>query len=242
VNNSEKQKGLIYIIPSPIGDTSPLEVLPISIKKVIDQINHFIVENEKIGRRFIKKITPNKNQDELIISTLNKFTSKEDLGTYLDPCLRGISIGILSDSGCPGIADPGAEIISLAHKFGVKVKPLIGPSSIILAMMSSGMNGQSFSFNGYLPIDDKNRTKAILKYQRISLKENQTQIFIETPYRSDKLFIEMLKVLDASTLLCIACDISLNTEFIKTLPIALWKKKKIIINKRPCIFIIQGAY
>ena len=108
--------------------------------------------------------------------------------------------------------------------------------------MSSGMNGQSFSFNGYLPIDDKNRTKAILKYQRISLKENQTQIFIETPYRSDKLFIEMLKVLDASTLLCIACDISLNTEFIKTLPIAVWKKKKIIIKKRPCIFIIQGAY
>lgn len=242
MNNSEIQKGLIYIIPSPIGDTPPLEVLPISIKRVIDQLNHFIVENEKIGRRFIKKITPNKNQEELIILTLNKFNSKEDLSNYLEPCLSGVSIGILSDSGCPGIGDPGAEIISLAHKFGVKVKPLIGPSSIILAMMSSGMNGQNFSFNGYLPIDDKNRTKAILKYQRISFKENQTQIFIETPYRSDKLFIEMLKVLDASTLLCIACDLSLNTEFIKTLPIATWKKKKIILNKRPCIFIIQGAY
>ena len=177
MNNSEKQKGLIYIIPSPIGDTPPLEVLPISIKKVIDQLNHFIVENEKIGRRFIKKIAPNKNQDELIISTLNKFTSKEDLSAYLDPCLNGVSIGILSDSGCPGIADPGAEIISLGHKFGVKVKPLIGPSSIILAMMSSGMNGQNFSFNGYLPIDDKNRTKEILKYNMDFFLKNKGPLY-----------------------------------------------------------------
>ena len=236
------QKGVLYIIPSPIGDTSPLEVLPISNKKVINELTHFIVENEKMGRRFIKKIIPSKNQDELVIFTLNKFTTQDEINTYLDCCSKGLSIGLLSDAGCPGIADPGAVIISKAHRNEIKVKPLVGPSSIILAMMSSGMNGQNFTFNGYLPIDKKNRSQALLKFQRVAVKNNQAQIFIETPYRNNTLLIEMLKVLDSNTRLCIACDLSMRSEFIKTLSVLEWKKNKPDINKRPCIFIIESFY
>ncbi len=242
MNNKEKQKGLLRIIPTPIGDNSPLEVLPISVKKIIDELTHFIVENEKMGRQFIKKISPRKNQDELVILALNKFTTQEELNTCLDPCLKGISVGLLSDSGCPGIADPGAVVVSKAHKHGIKVKPLVGPSSIILAMMSSGMNGQNFAFNGYLPINKKNRSQALLKFQRIAIKKCQAQIFIETPYRSDTLLNEMLKVLDSNTLLCVACDLSLNSEFIKTQSVSGWKKNKYSFNKRPCIFILEGSY
>jgi 16S rRNA (cytidine1402-2'-O)-methyltransferase len=242
VKKNEIQKGVLYIIPSPIGDTSPLEVLPILNKKVINELTHFIVENEKMGRRFIKKIIPSKNQDELVIFTLNKFTTQDEINTYLDCCSKGLSIGLLSDAGCPGIADPGAVIISKAHRNEIKVKPLVGPSSIILAMMSSGMNGQNFTFNGYLPIDKKNRSQALLKFQRVAVKNNQAQIFIETPYRNNTLLIEMLKVLDINTRLCIACDLSMRSEFIKTLSVLEWKKNKPDINKRPCIFIIEGFY
>lgn len=242
MKKNEIQKGVLYIIPSPIGDTSPLEVLPILNKKVINELTHFIVENEKMGRRFIKKIIPSKNQDELVIFTLNKFTTQDEINTYLDCCSKGLSIGLLSDAGCPGIADPGAVIISKAHRNEIKVKPLVGPSSIILAMMSSGMNGQNFTFNGYLPIDKKNRSQALLKFQRVAVKNNQAQIFIETPYRNNTLLIEMLKVLDINTRLCIACDLSMRSEFIKTLSVLEWKKNKPDINKRPCIFIIEGFY
>ena len=242
MKKNEIQKGVLYIIPSPIGDTSPLEVLPISNKKVINELTHFIVENEKMGRRFIKKIIPSKNQDELVIFPLNKFTTQEEINTYLDCCSKGLSIGLLSDAGCPGIADPGAIIISKAHRNEIKVKPLVGPSSIILAMMSSGMNGQNFTFNGYLPIDKKNRSQALLKFQRVAVKNNQAQIFIETPYRNNTLLIEMLKVLDSSTRLCVACDLSMRSEFIKTLSVLEWKKNKPDLNKRPCIFIIEGFY
>jgi 16S rRNA (cytidine1402-2'-O)-methyltransferase len=171
VKINEIQKGVLYIIPSPLGDTPPLEVLPISIKTVINELTHFIVENEKMGRRFIKKIIPSKNQDELVVFQLNKYSTQEEINTYLDCCSKGISIGLLSDVGCPGIADPGAVIVSKAHKNKIKVKPLVGPSSIILAMMSSGMNGQNFAFNGYLPIDKKNRSHALSKFQRLAEKK-----------------------------------------------------------------------
>ena len=233
----ENQKGILHLIPTPLGENYPYEVLPISIKKSVKDLTHFIVENEKNARRFIKKIIPNKSQESLILFPLNKFTSQEELNTYLDPCLEGISMGLLSDSGCPGIADPGAVIVSKAHKSGIIVKPYVGPSSIILAMMSSGMNGQNFAFNGYLPIDKKHRSKALLKFQRISIKENQAQLFIETPYRSYTLFDEMLKVLYPSTRLCIACDLTLTSEYIQTYSILEWKKNKPDIHKRPCIFI-----
>ena len=242
MSTPNQNKGILYLIPTPIGDNSPFEVLPISVKKIVEELKYFIVENEKIARRFIKKIIPGKNQEELVLFPLNKFTTQEELNSYIRPCLDGISMGLLSDAGCPGIADPGAVIVSKAHKLGITVKPHIGPSSIILAMMSSGMNGQNFAFNGYLPVEKKQRTQSLIKYQRHSYKEEQAQLFIETPYRSGTLFAEMIKVLDPNTRLCVACDLSLLSEYIKTQSVLEWKKSRPNLNKRPCIFILQGSF
>ena len=233
------RKGILHLIPTPIGNNPPFQVIPISVKKEISSLTNFIVESERNARRFIKKIIPNKNQDELNILLLNKFTSKTEIESYLDPCFSGISIGLLSDAGCPGIADPGALIISKAHESGIIVKPHVGPSSIILALMSSGMNGQNFSFNGYLPIEKKQKLKDLKKLEQIAISKNQTQIFIETPYRSDTFFLDALKVLNNNTRFCIACDLSLDSEYIKTQTVLEWKENKPNLNKRPCIFILE---
>jgi 16S rRNA (cytidine1402-2'-O)-methyltransferase len=237
-----KKPGILYLIPTPLGENPPLEVLPLTVKKIIEDQNHFIIENEKAARRFIKKIAPNKNQDQLIMYPLNKFITPEETESYLDQCKAGISMGLFSDAGCPGIADPGSEIIAKAHRLGIQVKPLVGPSSLILAMMSSGMNGQNFAFNGYLPIEQKKRRQAIIKFEKKAIKDNQAQLFIETPYRSDSLIKELLKVLLSNTLLCVGCDLSLQNEYIKTLTISQWKNEKTNLNKRPCIFIIEGSF
>ena len=173
---------------------------------------------------------------------LNKYTEPSELPSFLEACKSGKSIGLLSEAGCPGVADPGAEVVKIAHKQNIQVIPLVGPSSILLAMMSSGMNGQNFAFNGYLPIDKKQRAQSLLKYQRIAIKEDQAQIFIETPYRSEALFTEILKVLDSNTKLCVACDLSLDSEYIKTYTVLEWKKNKPLLEKRPCIFIIEGSF
>ena len=166
--DNQKTLGILYLIPTTIGENPPLEVLPLSVKKVIEEQNHFIIENEKVARRFIKKITPQKNQDELQLYPLNKFTTQEEIETYLDPCITGISMGLMSDAGSPGIADPGAIIVAKAHRIGIPVKPLVGPSSILLAMMGSGLNGQNFAFNGYLPIDKKQRLQSLIRYEKKS--------------------------------------------------------------------------
>ena len=237
-----KKLGVLYLIPTPLGENPPLEVLPLTVKKIIEDQNHFIIENEKAARRFIKKIAPNKNQDQLILYPLNKFITQEETETYLDQCKAGISMGLFSDAGCPGIADPGSVIVAKAHRLGVQVKPIVGPSSLILAMMSSGMNGQNFAFNGYLPIEQKKRRQAIIKFEKKAIKDNQAQLFIETPYRSDSLLKELLKVLLSNTLLCVSCDLTLQNEYIKTLTISQWKNEKAKLNKRPCIFIIEGPF
>ena len=234
--------GVLYLIPTPLGENPPLEVLPLTVKKIIEDQNHFIIENEKVARRFIKKIAPNKNQDQLILYPLNKFIPQEETETYLDQCKAGISMGLFSDAGCPGIADPGSIIVAKAHRLGIQVKPIVGPSSLILAMMSSGMNGQNFAFNGYLPIEQKKRRQAIIKFEKKAIKDNQAQLFIETPYRSDSLLKELLKVLLLNTLLCVGCDLSLQNEYIKTLTISQWRNEKTDLNKRPCIFIIEGSF
>ncbi|SEM11658.1 16S rRNA (cytidine1402-2'-O)-methyltransferase [Aquimarina amphilecti] len=232
-------KGKLYLIPTRLGDDVPLEVLPISIKKVLEQVNHYIVENEKPARRFIKKVSPSKSQRSLIIHSVNKYTDASEIPNYLAPCLNGESIGLLSDAGCPGIADPGAEVVRLAHEKGIQVTPLVGPSSIFLAMMSSGMNGQNFSFNGYLPID-KNERKSTIKFlEKNSLEKNQAQIFIETPYRNDKMLADLLAILNQNTRLCIASDITLTTEYIKTKTVGEWKNEQVELHKKPTIFIIQ---
>jgi 16S rRNA (cytidine1402-2'-O)-methyltransferase len=236
--------GKLYLIPITLsnpGETSvaPEDVLPQTIKRVIDFIDDYIVENEKTARKFIKSIHPDKKQPDLKINTLNKHTEISAHHEFIQPLLNGKNIGLMSESGCPGIADPGAVIVKLAHEKGIQVVPLVGPSSILLALMASGMNGQSFAFNGYLPIDKNDKKQALKMYERLSQEKNQTQLFIETPYRNNKLMEDLLQLLQPSTLLCVACDITLPTEFMKTKAINEWKKEKADLHNRPCIFIIH---
>ena len=233
------RKGSLYLIPTTLGDNEPLEVLPISIKKIIEQINTYVVENEKTARRFIKRITLKKAQSSLKLFVLNKYTDSMELQRFLEPCNNGIDIGLMSEAGCPGIADPGADVVRLAHMNDIKVIPLVGPSSILMALMSSGMNGQSFAFNGYLPIYKNERKKELKRLERLSFEQNQSQIFIETPYRNNKILEDLFSVLEKNTNICVACDITLPTEYIKTLPASEWAKKKVDLHKRPTIFIIH---
>jgi 16S rRNA (cytidine1402-2'-O)-methyltransferase len=237
---NKRSEGKLFLIPTTLGDNEPLEVLPISIKRAIENINYFIVENEKTARRFIKKISPRKSQLRLHMEILNKYTEPASITTFLNPCNQGEDMGILSEAGCPGIADPGADVVRIAHEKGIQVIPLVGPSSIFLALMASGLNGQSFAFNGYLPIDASERKSAIRSMEKISRDRRQTQIFIETPYRNDKLLGELLNVLSKSTTLCIAADITLSTEFIATKSVAEWQLSLPELHKRPSIFVIQA--
>lgn len=232
-------KGKLYLIPTTLGDNDPLDVLPITIKNIIEQTNTFIVENEKTARHFIKKITPDKLQSALKIHLLNKYTDDTELPKFLESCSKGIDVGLLSEAGCPGIADPGADVVRLAHQLDIKVVPLVGPSSILMAMMGSGMNGQSFTFNGYLPIDKDERKKEMKRLERLSFELNQSQVFIETPYRNNKMLEDICNILEKNTSICVACDITLPTEFIKTLSVNEWSKKKVDLHKRPTIFIIH---
>ncbi len=232
-------KGKLYLIPTTLGDTEPLEVMPLSVKKVIEQIDHYIVENEKSARRFIKKISPKKPQSSLQLMLLDKYAKELETGRYLDVCKQGVNVGLLSEAGVPAVADPGASIVKLAHENQVQVVPLVGPSSILMAMMASGMNGQNFAFNGYLPIDKSDRKKIIKDLERLSKDKNQSQIFIETPYRNEKMLADLKAALHSGTSLCIACDITLPTEYIKTLSVKDWQHQKPDLHKRPTIFIIQ---
>ena len=232
-------KGKLYLIPTTLGENEPLEVMPYSVRTVVEKIDHYIVENEKSARRFIKKITPKKSQPALVIMKLDKYAEEIETRTYLDACEEGISVGLLSEAGVPAVADPGATIVKLAHEKGIQVVPLVGPSSILLALMASGMNGQNFAFNGYLPIDKADRKKAIKELERLSKDKGQSQIFIETPYRNEKMFTDLKSTLTPQTRLCIAADITLPEEYIKTLTIAEWKHQTPDLHKRPAIFIIH---
>ena len=231
--------GKLYLIPTTLGDTEPLEVMPLSVKKVIEQIDYYIVENEKSARAFIKKISPKKSQPSLQIMSLDKYAEEIETRRYLDVCKEGINVGLLSEAGVPAVADPGASIVKLAHENNIQVVPLVVPSSIIMALMSSGMNGQNFAFNGYLPIDKGERKKAIKDLEKLSKDKNQSQIFIETPYRNEKMFTDLKVALTPATNLCIAADITLPSEFIKTLSMQDWKHQTPDLHKKPAIFIIH---
>lgn len=231
--------GHLYLIPSRIGDQPPLEVLPLSIRKKITDINHYIVENEKVARRYIKKIVPSKNQKKLQINLLNKFTQDLEIPEFIKPCSEGIDVGLMSDAGCPGIADPGAKVVAFAHRQNIKVIPLVGPSSIILALMASGMNGQNFAFNGYLPVDKNECKKTIKQLERHAEQHHQAQIFIETPYRNQQLLESLLKTLKPQTRLCVAVDLTIETECIKTKTVQEWKSQNVDFHKKPAIFIFE---
>jgi len=232
-------KGKLYLIPTTLGEMNPHDVLPQTVKRAIDFIDDYIVENEKTARKFIKSIHPEKVQSSLRLSSLNKRTEISEYNAMIAPCLNGLNIGLMSEAGCPGVADPGAVIVKIAHEKGIQVIPLVGPSSILLAMMGSGMNGQSFAFNGYLPIDKGDKKAALKSFENLSSVKNQSQIFIETPYRNNTLLEDLLQVLQPNTHLCIATDITLPTEYIKTLRVAEWKKITVDLHNRPTIFIIH---
>lgn len=242
LDKSFSEKGKLYLLPTTLGDNAPLEVLPISVKQTIEKLDYFIVENQKTARRAIKALLPEKSQPSLKLSELNKHTDAADIPTFLAPCKEGIDVGLLSEAGCPGVADPGAEVVKIAHREGIKVVPLVGPSSILLAMMASGMNGQNFAFNGYLPIDKAARKNEIKSLEKLSLEKNQAQVFIETPYRNNKMLQDLIQQLHPGTRLCVACDITLDTEYIVTKPISGWAKTKVDLHKRPTIFILQKEY
>jgi 16S rRNA (cytidine1402-2'-O)-methyltransferase len=228
----------LYLIPVTLGDSSIERVLPSENQAFLVNIKHFIVEDVRSARRFLKKTDKKINIDELNFYTLNQHTSASEISSFLTPLKSGIDMGIISEAGCPAIADPGAEVVRIAQELNYKVVPLVGPSSILLSLMASGFNGQNFSFVGYLPIQTTERTKALKKLENRMYAENQTQIFIETPYRNTKMLQDILQHCQAQTKVCIACDITLESEFIKTKTIKEWKREKVEIDKKPCIFLL----
>lgn len=214
----------IYLIPVTLGDTSIEKVLPSYNREVILGIKHFIVENIRSARRFLKKVDQSINIDELTFYELNQHTDRNNIERYLDPIKKGLPVGIISEAGCPAIADPGADVVAIAQKKNIKVVPLVGPSSIIMSIMGSGFNGQSFAFHGYLPIDDDKRIARIKQLESRVYSEDQTQLFIETPYRNGKMMLTLLSTLRPQTRICLAANITCDDEKIVTRTVAEWRK------------------
>jgi 16S rRNA (cytidine1402-2'-O)-methyltransferase len=232
------KKGILYMIPITLGDTAVNKVIPELNNELINEIDVYVVENIKTARRFLKKAGILKPINELTFFELNKRTQDTELPTFLKPIFEGKNVGVLSEAGCPGVADPGADIVALAQEQKIKVVPLVGPSSILLALMASGFNGQSFCFNGYLPKDQKDRTRKIKELEKAAKNKQQTQLFIETPFRNSHVIEDIIKNCFSTTKLCIAVDITLQTEQIYTKTVEEWKTTKINLQKRPCIFLI----
>lgn len=231
-------KAALYLIPVTLGETTAERVLPEYNKDIIRGIRHYIVENIRSARRFLKLVDQSIEIDELTFYELNKHTNLDEIGNYLYPLTQGQSVGVISEAGCPAIADPGSDVVAIAQKKNYTVVPLIGPSSILLSLMGSGFNGQSFAFHGYLPIDSKDRKQKIEQMETRIFKEHQTQLFIETPYRNDKLVDDLLKFCNQNVKLCIAMNLTCEDEYIKTMPIQNWKKNLPDMNKKPCIFLL----
>lgn len=231
--------GKLYLIPTPIVECDdPFLYMPLYNKEVIASLDYFVVEELRTARRFISKCKIQKTIDSLNFSELNEHTSDVEIDKLVEPLKLGFNVGVMSEAGVPGVADPGAMIVERAHKMGVDVIPLVGPSSILMSLMSSGMNGQSFTFNGYLPIKPAEKSKKLKELER-KAQQGQTQIFIEAPYRNDKLFDDMLVMLSSYTRLCVASNISAENQFIKTLTVEGWKKiSKPNLKKIPTIFLI----
>ena len=230
--------GKLYLIPVPLDDDSASKVLPVHHTDLINHIKHYVVENEKTARKWLKVMGLKTPQSELQIAVYAKHSDKQSLSTYIKALKEGFDVGLMSEAGCPGIADPGAEVVAEAHRLGIQVIPLVGPSSILLSLMASGFNGQSFAFHGYLPIDKGARSKRLKELENLADRFNQTQIFIETPFRNNQLLEEILRCCHLQTRLCIACDITAETELIQTKTIADWKKEKPELHKRPAIFLL----
>ena len=228
----------LYLIPVTLGDTTIERVLPAYNKEVILGIRHFIVEDIRSARRFLKKVDSSIDIDALTFYLLNKHTPMEAVASYLQPLQKGEPMGVISEAGCPAVADPGADVVAIAQQKGLKVVPLVGPSSILLSVMGSGFNGQSFAFNGYLPIEPPERAKKLKLLEQRVYTEHQTQLFIETPYRNNKMLEDILHNCRPQTKLCIAANVTCEDEYICTRTIKEWKGKLPDLNKIPCIFLL----
>lgn len=231
-------KAALYLIPVPLGETAIERVLPEYNQTIIAGIRHYIVENVRSARRFLRKSNPDIQIDDLTFYTLNQHTLPEEVSGYLEPLKNGEPVGVISEAGCPAIADPGADVVAMAQRAGLPVVPLVGPSSILMSMMASGFNGQSFAFHGYLPIEPADRVKKIKLLEQRAWNESQTQIFIETPYRNHKLVEDLVRSCRPQTRLCVASNISCEDEYIRTLSIREWSKAKYDLHKKPTIFLL----
>jgi 16S rRNA (cytidine1402-2'-O)-methyltransferase len=230
-------KGKLYLIPNLLGEGNPEEVISQGVLQIIRTIRFFIVEDVRTARRFLAKVKSLHKIDDMEFFELNEHTQPGSIVSYLNP-INEFDMGIISEAGVPGVADPGADVVRLAHQKGIQVVPLIGPSSILMAVMAAGLNGQSFAFNGYLPVKKQERMARIKFFEKRALSENQTQVFIETPYRNMQLFEDILEVCMPTTMFGLAVNITQPDEFICTLPVSEWKKKKVDLHKKPAIFLI----
>ena len=235
------QTPTLYLIPVTLGDTEIDHVIPPHNTEIVSRLRHFIVENVRSARRFLKKSNPEINIEALTFYELNKHTDKNQIASFLLPLKSGESMGVISEAGCPAVADPGADVVAIAQREGYKVVPLVGPSSMLMAIMASGFNGQSFAFHGYLPIDANERIKKLKQLESRAYSEDQTQLFIETPYRNQKLAEDLLQHCKPQTRLCIAMNISREDEYIVTKTIKAWKGKLPEMHKKPCVFLIYQS-
>lgn len=234
-------KGKIYLIPTVIADNTIEQTIPSHIRSIATSLDYFLAENIRTARRYLSALKIGKPIESLQFEQLDKNTTHQEVSRLMEPVLRGKSVGILSEAGCPGIADPGALAVSFAHNNGIKVVPLVGPSSMFMALMGSGFNGQSFVFHGYIPIEKGQRAKAIKSMERESTKLDQTQMFMETPYRNNKLLDDLIANCQPNTLLCIARGITGDNELIETKPIKEWKKNKPDLHKIPTVFLLHHS-
>ena len=228
----------LYLLPVTLGDTLTHRVLPAYNAEVIAGIRHFIVENVRSARRFLRMVDSQFDIDGSVFYELNKHTKPQDIAKFLQPLVDGFPMGVISEAGCPAVADPGADVVAIAQRKGLKVVPLVGPSSIILSVMASGFNGQSFAFHGYLPIKPDERAKALHRLEQRIYAENQTQLFIETPYRNDKMVDDILRNCKPQTKLCIAANLTCDDEFVRTLTVKEWRGQLPDLSKKPTIFLL----
>lgn len=234
-------KKALYLIPVNISDAPLSDVLPSGNLQILQGLRHFIVENVRTARRFLKRCDPAFDIGACTFYELNRRTDPSEAGAMLEPLRQGEPMGVMSEAGCPAVADPGAMAVSIAQREGLRVIPLVGPSSILMALMASGFNGQGFSFNGYLPIEPAARDRRLKELEALSRKLDMTQIFIETPYRNNKMVESLAKSLNGNTLVCVACDITdPEKETIRTMTAARWRKEKYDFDKRPAIFLIYS--
>lgn len=245
MDNNERKYGRLYLIPSPLGECEPLEVIPSAVLQAASRLTRFVVEETRTARRFLSKAGMKGRIDTLEFHELNEHTSMETVEGYLSLFEDGCDVGLISEAGLPAVADPGARLVALAHRNGIEVVPFVGPSSLMLALMSSGMNGQSFAFCGYLPVKPEERRDALHSIERHSAVSGQTQIFIETPYRNDSMLADIVRYCSPSTMVNVAANITMPDAFISAKTVGQWAKEiscGFSIGKRPCVFVLSAGH